>query len=249
MATASRRAGVVSSGPATVLIRNAEVDGRGGIDVCVGRDRIQQSGRQLTHQASDQVLDAAGGAAIPGLHDHHAHFRAVVAGRSSVDASTAADRAAFDELVASAAQSAGGGWLRVTGWVEHRRVRWIGAGWMRSRARFRRACSTGAPMSLLNSAALQAVGADDCDLTGVERDQHGAATGRLLRWMPGCATGWPRRALAQARARSGSGSRGTRPGAHGSGRPASPTPRRTGSGGRRRVCGAVCGRVLPSGWC
>ena len=36
-------------------------------------------------------------------------------------------------------------------------------------------------MWVLNSAALQAVGADDCDLAGVERDQHGAATGRLLR--------------------------------------------------------------------
>jgi predicted amidohydrolase YtcJ len=189
---------VVSRGPETVLIRNAEVDGRAGLDVRVGADRIQQVGRQLSRQASDHVLDAAGGAAIPGLHDHHVHLRAVVAARSSVDASTAVDPAAFDELVASAARQAVGGWLRVTGWDEHRagsldrgRLDEI-AGSVATRVQHR-----GGSMWVLNSAALRAVGADDCDLAGVERDQDGAATGRLLRM-----DAWLRDRLAAAGARA-----------------------------------------------
>lgn len=185
---------VVSPGRATVLIRNAEVDGCVGIDVRVGPDCIHEVGRQLIRRSSDQVLEAAGGAAIPGLHDHHVHLRAVVAARNSVDASTAVDPAAFDELVASAAKAAGNGWLRVTGWDEHRagsldrrRLDAL-AGPVPTRVQHR-----GGSMWVLNSVALRAVGAEHCDLAGVERDQHGAATGRLLRM-----DSWLRERLAAA---------------------------------------------------
>ncbi len=108
---------MVSGGPPTVLIRNAEVDGRGGTDVRVGPDRIEEVGPQLDPSVpASRCIDAAGGAVIPGLHDHHVHLRAVVAARRSVDASTAVDPAAFDQLITSAATAAtGSGWLRVTG--------------------------------------------------------------------------------------------------------------------------------------
>lgn len=180
---------MVNSGRPTVLVRNAEVGGRAGTDVRVGPSRIEEIGTRLARRPGEQVVDAAGGAAIPGLHDHHVHLRAVVAARRSVDASTARDPAAFDRLIASAAGAAAGRWLRVTGWDEHRagplnrrRLDAL-AGAVAVRVQHR----SGA-MWVLNSAALQAVGADGCDLEGVERDQDGATTGRLLRmdaWLRG----------------------------------------------------------------
>ena len=176
---------------ATILIRNAEVNGRDGLDVRVGPDQVREVGRQLARRAGDEVIDAAGGAVIPGLHDHHVHLRALVSARSSADASAICDPAAFDKLVASAAAAAAaqGSWLRVIGWDEHRagsldrhRLDAI-AGPVPTRVQHR----SGA-MWVLSSAALRAVGADDCDLPGVERDQDGSATGRLLRmdaWLRG----------------------------------------------------------------
>src|SRR5271165_2730748 len=185
---------VVADGQATVLVRNAEVDGRGGTDVRVGADQIEETGSRLACRAGEQVLDAAGGAAIPGLHDHHVHLRAVVAARRSVDASGVGEPAAFDQLITSAANATTGGWLRVTGWDEHRagsldrrRLDTL-AGLVPTRVQHR----SGA-MWVLNSSALQAVGADGCDLPGVQRDPDGAATGRLLRM-----DGWLRGRLAAA---------------------------------------------------
>jgi predicted amidohydrolase YtcJ len=180
---------VVSHGRPTVLVRNGEVDGRSGVDVRVGPDRIEQVGTRLTRRPGDQVLDAAGGAVVPGLHDHHVHLRAAVAAKRSVDASTARDPAAFDRLITAAAAAAAGRWLRVTGWNEHQtgaldRPRLDAlAGAVPTRVQHR----SGA-MWVLNSAALQAVGADDRSLDGVERSPDGAATGRLLRmdaWLRG----------------------------------------------------------------
>jgi predicted amidohydrolase YtcJ len=186
---------VVSREPATVLVHNAEVGGRGGVDVRVGQERIEQLAAGLTRRRGEQVVDAHGGAVIPGLHDHHVHLRSVVAARRSVDASAAQDRAAFDRLIAAAAAAAGptsaapGGWLRVTGWNEHRagmldrrRLDAL-AGAVPTRVQHR----SGA-MWVLNSAAMRAVGADHGSPSGVERDRDGAPTGRLLRidaWLRG----------------------------------------------------------------
>ena len=177
----------------TVLVRNAEVNGRARTDVRVSPDRIEDVAPQLARGAGEQVIDAAGGAVIPGLHDHHVHLRAVVAARRSVDASAAVDPVAFDQLITSAVTAAtSSGWLRVTGWDEHRagaldRSRLDSlAGMVPVRVQHR----SGA-MWVLNSAALQAVGAQRSDVPGVERDQHGVLTGRLLRL-----DGWLRDRLA-----------------------------------------------------
>ena len=172
----------------TLLIRNAEVRGQPGVDVRVGPESVRQIGRALTRERGEPVLDAGGGAVIPGLHDHHVHLRAVVAARQSLDVSAVADPAALDRLISAAASGGAASgraarrWLRVTGWDEHRagpldRVRLDAlTGGVPARVQHR----SGA-MWVLNSAALSAVGADSCELAGIERDDTGAPTGRLLR--------------------------------------------------------------------
>jgi predicted amidohydrolase YtcJ len=166
-----------------VLIRNAQVHGQPGLDVRAGPDAIEEIGPRLARNPGEEIVDAAGGAVIPGLHDHHVHLRAVVAARQSADAATAADPAGFDALIrASAAGMTPGRWLRITGWDEDR------AGPLDRR---RLDALTGAvpvrvqhrsgAMWVLNSAALQAVDAARHDLPGIERDVDGAPTGRLLR--------------------------------------------------------------------
>jgi len=181
---------VVTPPQPTVLIRNAEISGHPGLDVRVGPEAVQEIGSGLARTAGERVLDAAGGAVVPGLHDHHVHLRAVVAARQSLDLSAAADAAAFDRLVTAAALAIPRGqWLRATGWDEHRtgpldRARLDAlAGTVPARVQHR----SGA-MWVLNTPALRAVGAEGCDLAGVERDDAGVPTGRLLRldqWLRG----------------------------------------------------------------
>ncbi|MCV7108006.1 amidohydrolase, partial [Mycolicibacterium chitae] len=58
-----------------MLIRNGTLlDGR-VVDVRV-RDVVTEVGPDLPAAAGEQVLDAAGGTVLPGLHDHHVHLRA-----------------------------------------------------------------------------------------------------------------------------------------------------------------------------
>jgi predicted amidohydrolase YtcJ len=176
-----------------VLVVNAEVSGRPGLGVRVGPEEILEVGPALARQRGEAVLDAAGGAVIPGLHDHHVHLRGLLAARLSADVSAAADPAAFDHMVAASAAAVGRGrWLRATGWSEtsagpldrHRLDALTGAVPVRVQHR------SGA-MWVLNSAALRQVGADDSDADGtdtggidaggIERDDRGVPTGRLLR--------------------------------------------------------------------
>jgi predicted amidohydrolase YtcJ len=174
----------------TVLVVNAEIGGRPGLGVRVSPEQILEVGPGLAPRRGEAVLDAVGGAVIPGLHDHHVHLRGLLAARLSVDVSAAADPAAFDRMVAAAAAAAGpGGWLRATGWSEtsagpldRRRMDAL-TGAVPARVQHR----SGA-MWVLNSAALRQVGADDSDVDGVERDDRGVPTGRLLRldgWLRG----------------------------------------------------------------
>lgn len=166
----------------TILIRNVAVRGRPCLDVRVGDDAILEIGRSLDRSTGELVLDGAGGAVIPGLHDHHVHLRAAVAARQSVDVSGVASPEEFDRIVASAAAEALGRPLRVTGWHEH-------AGGTLDRYRLDRLAGSlpvrvqhrGGAMWVLNSVALQQASVDTCDLRGVERDERGELTGRLLR--------------------------------------------------------------------
>ena len=167
----------------SVLIRNVAVGRQCSVDVLVGTRTVLEIGRGLAAGPGGQVIDGAGGALIPGLHDHHVHLRAVVAARQSVDVSGVASPAEFDRIVSAAAVRADGGrWVRVIGWhepaagpLDRQRLDAL-AGPVPVRVQHR----SGA-VWVLNSTALEAVGAAGCDLPRIERDEHGMPTGRLFR--------------------------------------------------------------------
>lgn len=168
----------------SILIKNVAVGSRPHVDVRAGRDLIQEVGHRLTPRRGEQVLDGAGGALIPGLHDHHVHLRAAVAAQQSADLSMAVNPADFDQMVAAAAAAAAGrhDWLRMVGWDEYasgpldrHRLDAL-AGTVPVRVQHR----SGA-MWVLNSVAVAQAGIAGCDLPGVERDLGGRPTGRLLR--------------------------------------------------------------------
>lgn len=197
----------MSGESSTILIRDVVVRGRPGQDVRVGPRTVLEVGPSLTRGRGEEVLDAAGGEVIPGLHDHHIHLRALIAARWSVDVSAAASPADLDRIIAAAATASlvtastvtadlvtgqQTPWLRVTGWSEHtggNLDRWR-LDTLVGRVPVRVQHRSGA-MWVMNSTALELVAAEDCDLPGVERDRHGELTGRLLRM-----DGWLREQLA-----------------------------------------------------
>ena len=62
-----------------MLITAAEVEGRGPLDVRTEHGRIVEIGPSLARAPGEPVLDAGGGALLPGLHDHHLHLLALAA--------------------------------------------------------------------------------------------------------------------------------------------------------------------------
>ncbi|MBI1180668.1 MAG: amidohydrolase family protein [Alphaproteobacteria bacterium] len=67
-----------------LLILDAELDGR-RTDLRIENGRIAEIGARLGRDGT--VLDAGGGALVPGLHDHHIHLLALAAALESVDVS------------------------------------------------------------------------------------------------------------------------------------------------------------------
>ncbi len=99
----------------SLLIRRAEVDGHavdvhcaGGVITAIGGD---------APDGADVVLDADGGALLPGLHDHHVHLMAMAAARSSVALGppVVTSPAAFDAALRAVP---GQGWVRGVGYHE-----------------------------------------------------------------------------------------------------------------------------------
>ncbi len=162
-----------------VVITNAEVDGRlvsvvieDGFIVAVGEDSSAEDA---------SVIDARGGALLPGLHDHHVHLLAMAARRDGVDLDVLHDAASFDRALTSAASSTPDGWIRASGYDEHRhgsldrhRIDAL-VGPTKVRVQHR----TGLAW-VLSTAGLDAVLTNDIP-SGVERDFEGRPTGRLLR--------------------------------------------------------------------
>jgi predicted amidohydrolase YtcJ len=165
-----------------LLIREAEVEG-GGADVRIEAGRIAALGRGLAPAPGERVVEARGGALLPGLHDHHLHLLAWAAALGSVACGPPAVR--DEAALAAALQSApGAGFVRGVGY--HESV----AGAL-DRARLD-ALLPGRPLRIqhrsgalwmLNSAACRALGLDEdgAAAEGVERDAAGVATGRLFR--------------------------------------------------------------------
>lgn len=82
-----------------MLIRNAELDGQ-RVDVRLAGPAIAAIGR-LDRLAGEAVLEAGGGALLPGLADHHLHLWALAASAASVDCAAVGEPAALAALLAA----------------------------------------------------------------------------------------------------------------------------------------------------
>ena len=166
-----------------LVIRDAEVAAV-RMDLRVEHGIIAALGRALEPRPGDLVLEARGGALLPGLHDHHLHLLSWAAALGSLSCGPPAlqsERSLAEILVAAAARAQG--WLRGVGYHESvagpldrdRLDAWV------SKLPFRVQHRSGA-LWILNSAACRALGLDaGVDAPGVERDASGRATGRLFR--------------------------------------------------------------------
>jgi predicted amidohydrolase YtcJ len=98
-----------------VLIRNAQVWQKGLADVRIAAGRISAIG-VLQPLDGEVVVDAAGGALLPGLHDHHIHLAALAAKQASV--ACGPPDVVDESALANALQQPGDGWLRGIGYHE-----------------------------------------------------------------------------------------------------------------------------------
>jgi predicted amidohydrolase YtcJ len=164
-----------------MLIRRCEIEGALR-DVRVRGERVAEVAARLEPEPGESVREAAAGALLPGLNDHHMHLFAAAAALRSVRCGPPQVRDAR-QLEQALASAPGGGWLRGVGYHEcvagalDRAAldRWLPKRPARVQHR------TGA-LWVLNSAAIAELGLDaGVDAPGVERDGSGRATGRLFR--------------------------------------------------------------------
>lgn len=171
-------------------IRAAEVGGH-LVDITITRNL---SGATITaiephragrHRLGGHELDAAGGAVIPGLHDHHIHLLALAAARTSLDISALDARDAL-HCIGDHARRHAAGWLRVIGLHDrHENAQPWTASLLEAvapRARIRVQHRSGA-MWVLSNAAMSELELHAGSLTPAagahgEVDAHGAPTGR-----------------------------------------------------------------------
>jgi predicted amidohydrolase YtcJ len=180
-----------------LVLHDVEVEGRTGHAVRVEGDVVAAVGPpDDVPTAGAEVVDGAGGAVVPGLHDHHLHLLALAARMASVDLDAAGTPGELDALLSSGSDGAADRWLRAGGYDEHRhglldRARLDGlVGRRPVRVQHRSGLSW-----LVSTAGLErlgiGVGAQADGLvndpsppgggTGVERDDQGRATGWLHR--------------------------------------------------------------------
>ena len=100
-----------------LLFANAEIHGVAGLDARCRNGRVAQIGAGLRRSGDERVLDASGGALLPGLHDHHIHLLALAAASRSVRCGPPQVRT-VGELRAALANAAGSGWIRGVGYHE-----------------------------------------------------------------------------------------------------------------------------------
>ncbi|HEX8055415.1 MAG TPA: amidohydrolase family protein [Novosphingobium sp.] len=98
-----------------MLIRRAEVWGQGIADVRLAGSKIAELG-SLSPLSGEAVIEAAGGALLPGLHDHHIHLAGLAVRAESV-ACGPPEVTTADEL-ARQLRWPGSGWIRGIGYHE-----------------------------------------------------------------------------------------------------------------------------------
>jgi len=168
-----------------MLIRGCQVDGAHcDVRVDPAAGRIAEIARRLAALAAEHVIEASGGALLPGLNDHHAHLFATAAALGSVRCGPPHVRDAPALAAAiSAARAGDGGWLRGVGYHEAvaGALDRLALDRIEDARPVRVQHRTGA-LWVLNSAAIAMLGLDaGVDAPGVERDAVGRATGRLFR--------------------------------------------------------------------
>jgi predicted amidohydrolase YtcJ len=184
------------SGPASVLLRDAEVVDVGVVDVLL-RDGVVVTVGRSAEGAADETVDCGRAALLPGLHDHHIHLLATAAAARSVPCGPPAVRN-LDELRAAMLSAApdADGWIRGVGYDDS-----VAGGIdaavldaLRPDVPVRVQHRSGA-LWVLNSLGLDAVAVGGADIAGVERNGSGQPTGRLWRL-----DGWLRERLGPAEA-------------------------------------------------
>ncbi len=166
-----------------MLIQRAEIDAASPVDLRIADGRIVELRASLAPRPGEALLEAAGGALLPGLHDHHLHLFALAASLASLRCGPPEVRDAASLAQALARTPGSGEWIRGVGYHESvagaldRRTldRWVPERPLRIQHR------SGA-LWMLNSAAVDRLGLDrGVDAPGVERDPAGRASGRLFR--------------------------------------------------------------------
>jgi predicted amidohydrolase YtcJ len=103
-----------------LLVRGAEVVGHTGlVDVRIEGEQIAAVDPEIMPSPYDDVIDAAGGAVVPGLHDHHVHLLAWAAALDSIRCGPpdVTDRRTLAHALRSA-QPGPDGWMRGVGYHE-----------------------------------------------------------------------------------------------------------------------------------
>lgn len=100
-----------------MLIRHAEIEGRSALDVRIRGAHIAELAPGLTPEPGEEILDAAGGALLPGLHDHHLHLLSLAASLESVACGPPQVRNRA-ELATALCRVPGQGWIRGVGYHE-----------------------------------------------------------------------------------------------------------------------------------
>ena len=62
-----------------MLIRGAELAGHGIVDLRINAGRIERIAGHLQQRPDEALIEAGGGALLPGLHDHHLHLYSLAA--------------------------------------------------------------------------------------------------------------------------------------------------------------------------
>lgn len=99
-----------------MLIRHAEIWKHGPDDLRIEHGKIMAIGR-LEAAPGEQVIDASGGALLPGLHDHHIHLAGLAARESSVWCGPP-QVTGRDDLIKALSGVPGPDWIRGIGYHE-----------------------------------------------------------------------------------------------------------------------------------
>jgi predicted amidohydrolase YtcJ len=185
----------VAKPPGDLLFRDAEVVGRGVVDVHVaGRIvSVRPSGASIGGDVD--IIDCNGAALLPGLHDHHIHLLAAAAATDSVQCGRPEVTNRAELRAALTRAEVTDGWVRGVGYDE------AIAGELDARSLDElsgpdptRVQHRSGALWVVNTAGANLLGLESAPPLGIERDGAGRPTGRLWRL-----DGWLREQLGPPR--------------------------------------------------